>query len=339
MNLEIKMNKIELRKKIKENLDNIVILDIHPKLGYTCTFDNDFLTVHYHDIMGKEFSSATYTLNDYQKQWDFETPDYYDSKADENITAAELLAITENALNEKADKFAKAVNVCVNEIVEDITLNVRHEAERGRTEYTSKVAIIGNKYLDKSITDDTTCRNFVEVAFQKLKAYYEAKGFYVEGETNNSGAIASTFTVSWQAVNKASISPLKELEDSEDLTHESIQTNEDLNKILKDACDGISRTPFDLPRYNFHKAEGLHPDLVCPYCGARHYEEGATMQSLAYVPRIYKDGILQDTPNPNWTITHYRCLECGKQFETKNGKIQKMENLVTAQGGEINVQS
>ena len=330
------MNKIELRKKIKENLDNIVILDTHPKLGYTCTFENDFLTVHYHDIMGKEFSSATYTLNDYQKQWDFETPDYYDSKADENITAAELLAITENAINEKADKFAKAVNVCVNEIVEDITLNVRHEAERGRTEYTSKVAIIGNKYLDKSIIDDATCKNFVEATFKKLKAYYEAKGFYVEGDTNNSGTIASTFTVVWQAVNEAGISHHKDIEESEDLTHGSIQTNDDLNKIMKDDCNKLSRTPIgtpfvyqdehsddyildSLPKHpdNFHKYSLADEDIKCPHCGASYFEELSTYQTLVNVPRIFKDGKLVDTPNPNTTTTKFKCLECGREFEIK----------------------
>ena len=316
------MNKIELRKKIKENLDNIVILDVHPKLGYTCTFDNDFLTVHYHDITGKEFSSATYTLNDYQKQWDFETQDYYDSKADENITAAELLAITENALNEKADKFAKAVNVCVNEIVEDITLNVRHEAERGRTEYTSKVAIIGNKYLDKSITDDATCRNFVDAAFKKLKAYYEARGFYIDGETNNSGTIASTFTVVWQSVNEAGISRNKDVEDSEDLTHGSIQTNEDLNNIMDDTSDKASRTPKGIP-FVYHDnmsislTDSLYADVKCPHCGASHLEELATYQTLAYVPRVFKDGKMVDTPNPNVSTTKFKCLECGREFEIK----------------------
>ena len=312
------MNKIELRKKIKENLDNIVILDNHPKLGYTCTFENDFLTVHYHDIMGKEFSSTTYTLNDYQKLWDFETPDYYDSKADENITAAELLAITENAINEKADKFAKAVNVCVNEIVEDITLNVRHEAERGRTEYTSKVAIIGNKYLDKSITDDATCRNFVEATFKKLKDYYEAKGFYVEGDTNNSGTIASTFTVVWQAVNEAGISRHKDVEESEDSTHESIQSNDDLNKIMKDDCNKLSRTPKETPFvYRDNNTNYLYGYVECPHCGASHFEELSTYQTLVYAPRVFKDGELVDTPNPNVTTTKFKCLECGREFEIK----------------------
>ena len=317
--------KMELRKRIKENLDKIAILDVHPKLGYTCTFENDFLTVHYHDIMGKEFSSATYTLDDYQKQWDFETPDYYDSKADENITAAELLAITENALNEKADKFAKAVNACVNEIVEDITLNVRYEAERGRTEYTSKVAIIGNKYLDKSITDDATCKNFVEVAFKKLKDYYEAKGFYVEGDMNNSGTIASTFTVVWQAVNEAGILRHKDIEESEDLTHgsiQTIQTNADLNNSLEDTNDKLSRTPKGIPfvyrdNMSISPVNSLYADIKCPHCGASHFEELSTYQTLAYVPRVFKDGKVVDTPNPNVTTTKFRCLECDREFEIK----------------------
>jgi len=324
------MNKIELRKKIRNNLNHIIVLTIHPRMGYDCEFVDDKLRVNYKTIDGKLYASDEFTLDDFGEKWDFEEPDIDDSLNDIDITAAELIEITKQAEDEKYSKHKQAVDECVNDIKRDVAQHIRFAAMSGAYSYTPQINIKVRKYIRERSLWEEFEKDFENTVYMRLCEFYNPKGFTV---SLNKGYAETTLAVlSWDRSKS-------EAEDESIQTPTPIQTNEDLNKILKDSCDDLVRTPFDLPRYNFHKAEGLHPDLVCPYCGARHYEEGVTMQSLAYVPRIYKDGILQDTPNPNWTIIHYRCLECGKQFETKNGKIQKIENVVTAQGGEINVQS
>ena len=320
------MNKIELRKKIRNNLNHIIVLTIHPRMGYDCEFVDDKLRVNYKTIDGKLYASDEFTLDDFGEKWDFEKPDIDDSLNDVEITADELIEIAKQAEDEKYSKYNQAVDECVNDIKEDVARNIRTAALDGKYSYTSQINIKISRYINERRLWEEFGKDFKDAVFMKLLEFYNPKGFAVS--LNKEYAETVLAVLSWDQSSE---------ETKDESIQTPIQTNEDLNKILKDACDGISRTPFDLPRYNFHKAEGLHPDLVCPYCGARHYEEGVTMQSLAYVPRIYKDGILQDTPNPNWTIIHYRCLECGKQFETKNGKIQKIENVVTAQDGNINV--
>lgn len=332
------MNKTELRKKLKNNLNHIIILTIHPKMGYTCEFVDDKLIVNYKTIDGRLFTFDEFTLDDYGKKWDFEELDVDDSLNDVEITAAELIEITKQAEDDKYSKHKQAVAECVNDIKEDVARNIRNTAMNGKYSYTPQINIKVRKYIRERSLWEEFEKDFEDTVYMRLCEFYNPKGFTVS--LDKSYAETTLAVLSWDQSKG-------EAEDESIQTPTPLQTNEGLNNILRDACDKLSRTPhetpfvyyndFDLPRYNFHKAEGLHPDLVCPYCGARHYEEGMTMQSLAYVPRIYKDGILQDTPNPNWTIIHYRCLECGKAFETKNGKIQKIENVVTAQGGEINV--
>ena len=323
------MNKIELRKKIRNNLNHIIVLTIHPRMGYDCEFVDDKLIVNYKTVDGRLYTSDEFTLDDFGEKWDFEEPDIDDSLNDVEITAAELIEIAKQAEDEKYSKYNQAAAECVNDIKEDVSRNIRSAAIEGKYSYTSQINIKISKYINEKRFCEEFKEDFKDTVFMRLCEFYNPKGFTVT--LDKSYAETTLAVLSWDQSKG-------EAKDESIQTPTPIQTNEDLNKILKDTCDD-SIAPFDLPRYNFHKADGLHPDLVCPYCGARHYEEGATMQSLAYVPRIYKDGILQASSNPNWTVTHYRCLECGKLFETKNGEIQKIENVVTAQGGEINVQS
>lgn len=332
------MNKIELRKKIRKNLSHIVVLTIHPKLGYICEFVDDKLRVNYTTIDGKIVKVDEFTLDDYKKKWDFEEPDIDDSFNDIDITAAELIEIAKQAEDEKYSKLKQAVTECVDDIKRDAAQHIRYAAMSGAYSYTPQINIKVRKYIRERSLCEEFEKDFEDTVYMRLCEFYNPKGFTVS--LDKSYAETTLAVLSWDQSKG-------EAEDESIQTPTPLQTNEDLNNMLKDAYDEISRTPhetpfvyyndFNLPHYNFHKAEGLHPDLVCPYCGARHYEEGMTMQSLAYVPRIYKDGILQDTPDPNWTVTHYRCLECGKQFETKNGEVQKIENIVTAQGSEIDV--
>lgn len=61
--------------------------------------------------------------------------------------------------------------------------------------------------------------------------------------------------------------------------------------------------------------EGLYSEIMCPHCGAKCFEEKYTSTTLIYVPKVFKNGKLVQTSNPNVSTTYCRCLKCGKDFE------------------------
>ena len=325
------MNKIDLRKKIRNNLNHIIILIAHPKLSYTWEFKDDKLIVNYNTIDGKLVTSNEFTLDDYGKKWDFEEPDVDDSLNDVDITATELIEITKLAEDEKYSKHKQAVIECVNDIKEDVARNIRSAAMNCKYSYTSQVNIKIRRYIKERSLCEEFEKDFANTVYMRLCEFYNPKGFNIS--LDKSYAETTLAVLIWD---------LSSGEAKDEFIQPSLQSNKDLNELFKDA-EQIQSSPFrylepafETPHHEFIKAEGLHQDLACPYCGARYYEEKGTINSLVYTPRIYKDGILVDTPNPNWSITHFHCLVCGKDFETKNGKVLKIDNVVTTQGGEIN---
>lgn len=49
----------------------------------------------------------------------------------------------------------------------------------------------------------------------------------------------------------------------------------------------------------------------CPQCGHNEYSKLYNTTTLLYVPEVYKDGVLQESPVKNKTTTTYQCLKCG----------------------------
>ena len=62
------------------------------------------------------------------------------------------------------------------------------------------------------------------------------------------------------------------------------------------------------------ESKGLYDDVVCPYCGAKHFSMGYTTSTALYVPQIFINGKLVDNGIKNHTTTHCHCCNCGKDF-------------------------
>ena len=52
----------------------------------------------------------------------------------------------------------------------------------------------------------------------------------------------------------------------------------------------------------------------CPNCGANHYAYLYSTSTCLYVPPVYKDDKLVESPLKNQIIYAYQCMDCGKQF-------------------------
>ena len=69
--------------------------------------------------------------------------------------------------------------------------------------------------------------------------------------------------------------------------------------------------------------KGLYSDIVCPYCGAKHFRLDGCESTAMYCPTIIKDGkVISKDHN---TVTEYfRCQECGKRFKKVGNEIEKI---------------
>ena len=61
--------------------------------------------------------------------------------------------------------------------------------------------------------------------------------------------------------------------------------------------------------------------IICPHCGKSYCMELYSTGTLVNVPKIYRDGVLQETAIKNTTTTFYQCLECGKKFEIQDSGL------------------
>lgn len=60
--------------------------------------------------------------------------------------------------------------------------------------------------------------------------------------------------------------------------------------------------------------KGLYDDVVCPYCGAKHFSMGCTTSTALHVTSIVKDGKVLNNGPINHITTHCHCCNCGKDF-------------------------
>lgn len=51
----------------------------------------------------------------------------------------------------------------------------------------------------------------------------------------------------------------------------------------------------------------------CPHCGESYYIELYSECTAVYYPPIYKDGV-NINPDKNKSTTHYKCMNCRKEF-------------------------
>ena len=239
-----------LKYKVIKNLDKIVILGEHPRLGYKCDWVADCIRVCFMDITGRVISSSYYALKDYGRLWTFKEDD--DSAADlpfdgQEITAAELVEISKKATDEKRKILTLAVDECVEDILAEVSQNIRTEALKGNFKYKSCTNIKAKRYLhEKSLIDEFKFE-FEDMVFEQLKTYYESKGFKVSFD--NEFAETIVLVLDWSETKP---------DDKEDFDFKAgsplLQTDEDLNKLME-AYGKITTEPKDYPFVYYYSSD------------------------------------------------------------------------------------
>lgn len=92
-----------------------------------------------------------------------------------------------------------------------------------------------------------------------------------------------------------------------------------ISKLVKNSEE---ITIFSLKEYNNVNAkvvsielQELHSSIIkCPKCGESYYTVMHGMTTAAYYPPVYKDGV-NINPDRNKSTTHYRCCNCGNEFD------------------------
>ena len=103
-------------------------------------------------------------------------------------------------------------------------------------------------------------------------------------------------------------------------------SNESITNLMSGMMSGDLLKQEDLPEAHYDEnsnSKGLYSDIACPYCGKRHFQLGSCMTTAMYCPTIIKDGKVVSNDH-NTSIQHCYCLECGGEFEIRDGKVEKI---------------
>ena len=244
------MTNEELKYKVIKNLDKIVILAEHPRLGYKCDWVADCIRVCFMDITGRIISSSYYALKDYGKLWTFAEEDDDSNDLpfdDQEITAAELIEISKNAIDEKRKILKRAVDECVKDILSEVSQNIRTEALKGNFKYESCTNIKAHRYIHEKNLVNEFKFEFEDMVFEQLKTYYESKGFKIS--FNNEFAETIILVLDWSET-KTDDKVDFDFKDESPL----LQTNEDLNKLME-AYDKITAEPKDYPFVYYYSSD------------------------------------------------------------------------------------
>ena len=103
-----------------------------------------------------------------------------DTNIENKITAEELHALADKAINEKTTDFFKDVDKCAKDIIKEMELKLRERAENGFYSLRSSINICDSKYVKEYNMD-----KFETEVHKVLRQYWLDRGFFVSKLQSN----------------------------------------------------------------------------------------------------------------------------------------------------------